>query len=359
NATKILIRMYNSEKEYAAKVVGTDPDLDIALLKINAKGKFPYVKLGDSDKINIGDIVVAIGNPFELMSTFTTGVVSATGRKGIDLGTRYQNYIQTDAAINPGNSGGPLINIFGEVIGMNTAILSQSGGNIGIGFAIPVNMIKKIIPDLKSDGKVSRGYLGIGIQEVTEDLAKALGTKAQGVYIPQVFDDTPAAKAGLKAGDIITEYNGTPVKNSYDLRNMVAETKPGTTVRIKVLRDGEDKLFKVTMTELKSEEYSYSEKSDLTKGEFLGLFVSDITDEIRRQYRLYDESGVLILGLNDDSPLQDKGVSRGDIIVRINRNEINNLNDYAAFVNKNGSKKSFIIHIKRGNYVRVIAVNLK
>ncbi|OHD53554.1 MAG: hypothetical protein A2096_05835 [Spirochaetes bacterium GWF1_41_5] len=356
-ANKIFVKLHNSEKEYTAEIVGTDPDLDIALLKIKEKEKFPFVKLGDSDNLNIGDIVVAIGNPFGLKSTFTTGVVSAKGRKELGI-NKYENYIQSDVAINPGNSGGALINVFGEVVGVNTAIISPSGGNIGIGFSIPINMVKSIIDDLKKDGKVARGYLGVGIQEVTPDIAKSFGIKAEGVLIPQVFKDSPAEKAGIKPGDIIIEYDGKFVKDTYNLRNMVAETKPGSKVNIKVLREGKEVTVTAEITKQETGSLAQATTEQVAKGAFLGVHASDITESAKRQYRLSASEGVLITGLDENSPLNDKGIQAGDVIVHMNNSKIRNLNDFLKFARENEKNKNFRLFIQRGEMVWIIAINI-
>jgi len=360
NATRIIIKVSGREKEYEAEIVGTDPDMDIALLKIKDKEEFDYVILGDSDKMQIGDIVTAIGNPFGLMSTFTTGVISATGRSQLGI-NRYENYLQSDVAINPGNSGGPMINIFGEVVGVNTAIYSQSGGSIGIGFAIPINMIKNVIEDLKNKGKVERGYLGVGIQDIDEELAKTMDIKPEGAYITQVGPGSPAEKAGMQVHDIITEFDGKKVMNTGDLRNFVIETKPGNKVPVIVLRAGKTVKLSAVIEVLKEEDQiaSAEEKNDFLQGKFLGLKVMPLTDEVRRMYRIEDTKGVLIGGIDANSPLSRTDVSRGDIILEINGKKTDTIDQFISFARENDKTKRFRFMLKRGNMIRMVGLNLK
>src|SRR6266436_4669587 len=272
NAQKIVVKLLADEQEYEAKVVGRDPKTDIAVIKINAKTPLPTATLGDSDRLEVGEWVVAIGNPFGLDSTVTSGIVSAKGRH-IGQGP-YDSFIQTDAKINPGNSGGPLLNLRGEVIGINTAIFSRSGGNIGIGFAIPVNLVKELLPQLRGKGKVTRGYLGVLIQKVTPEIAESLGMeKGYGALVANVSKEGPADKAGVKVGDVITEFDGKEVKDSGDLPIIVARTTVDKKVRMKVLRDKKEIVLSVAVGELKDEEVVAAVPE---KGE-LGLTVQRLT----------------------------------------------------------------------------------
>ncbi len=260
NADKITVKLANS-KEYKAKIVGTDRGTDLALLKIKSGDKLETAPIGDSDKLEIGDWAIAVGNPFGLSHTFTIGIISAKGRSGIMNvdGSKYENYIQTDAAINLGNSGGPLVNIKGEVIGINAAIVSPTGGNIGIGFAIPINMAKSVLRQLKEKGKVTRGYLGVTIQDLTPELAKHFKRDPNsGVLISDVSKKSAAGKGGIKSGDIIIGYKGKKIKNSNQLRNLVAETPPGTEVKVKIIRDGEEKTLTIKVGELPEDEEKIS-----------------------------------------------------------------------------------------------------
>src|SRR5438105_8566001 len=253
NAQKIVVKLQGDDQEYEAKVIGRDPKTDIAIIKINSKTSLPAASFGDSDRLEVGEWVVAIGNPFGLDSTVTSGIVSAKGRH-IGQGP-YDNFIQTDASINPGNSGGPLINLRGEVIGINTAIFSRTGGNIGIGFAIPINLVKEVLPQLRGKGKVTRGYLGVLIQKVTPEIAESLGMeKGYGALVANVSKDGPADKAGVKVGDVIVEFDGKEVKDSGDLPIIVARTQVDKKARMKVLRDKKEVVLNVAVGELKDEE---------------------------------------------------------------------------------------------------------
>ncbi|MCK5913696.1 MAG: Do family serine endopeptidase, partial [Desulfuromusa sp.] len=243
DADKVTVQLLDG-REYTAKIIGTDPPTDVALIKIDADEKLPFLPLGNSDQLEVGDWVLAFGNPFGLSHTLTAGIVSAKGRSGIGL-TDYENFIQTDAAINPGNSGGPLINLDGEVVGMNTAIFSRSGGYMGIGFAIPINMAQNIYQQLVKHGGVTRGRLGVLIQDLTKDLAESFDIDQRvGILIAQVVGDSPAEKAGLKQGDVILKFNGNKVDKVAKFRNQIAMTRPGTDVEFLVLRDTKKKKIK-------------------------------------------------------------------------------------------------------------------
>src|SRR6266516_5150486 len=254
NAQKIVVRLSGDEQDYEAKVVGRDPKTDIAIIKINAKTNLLAATLGDSDRLEVGEWVVAIGNPFGLDGTVTSGIVSAKGRHNITQGA-YDNFIQTDASINPGNSGGPLINLRGEVVGINTAIFSRTGGNIGIGFAIPTNLVKGVLPQLKNKGKVVRGYLGTVIQRVTPELADTLGLKSpHGALVAETTKGGPAEHAGIRVGDVIVEFNGKEIKDSAELPLQVASVAPGKTVEVKILRDSKEMTLPLTVGEMKENE---------------------------------------------------------------------------------------------------------
>ncbi|MBI4490206.1 MAG: Do family serine endopeptidase [Deltaproteobacteria bacterium] len=249
NARKIVVKLADG-REFEAKVIGKDPKTDIALIKIKGHGNVSVAPLGDSDRLQVGEWIVAIGNPFGLDNTVTAGIVSAKGRH-IGAGP-YDNFIQTDASINPGNSGGPLINTRGEVVGINTAIVSQTGGNIGIGFATPINLVKEVLPQLKAKGKVTRGWFGVAVQKVTPEIAESLGLdKARGALVAQVSKDAPAERAGIKMGDVIIEFDGKEIKDSNDLPIVVARTPVDRRVRVKVLREKKEMNLSVTIGELK------------------------------------------------------------------------------------------------------------
>ncbi|MDH4101304.1 MAG: DegQ family serine endoprotease, partial [Nitrospirota bacterium] len=290
-STDIKVKL-SDEREFEAKVVGKDKKLDLALLKIEAKENLPFAPMGDSDVLREGDWVIAIGNPFGLGHTVTAGIVSAKGRV-IGAGP-YDDFIQTDAAINPGNSGGPLFNIKGEVIGINTAIISQSGGSMGIGFAIPINMAKEILDSLKAKGVVVRGWLGVYVQKITPQLAESFKLKDQsGALVADVVKDGPADKGGLKQGDVIVEFDGRKIKDMSDLPKIVANTPVGKTVKVVVLRNGETTPLSITIQKL-AEEGEVEEGSDLEK---FGLTLQNLTPEIAKQLKLTEETGVLVTGV--------------------------------------------------------------
>ena len=248
NAKKIIVKL-SDKREFEAKVLGKDPKTDVALIKIDSNGSLPTAELGDSEQLQVGEWVMAVGNPFGLDNSVTSGIVSAKGRH-IGAGP-YDNFIQTDTPINPGNSGGPLVNLRGQVIGINMAIVSQTGGNTGIGFATPINLIKELLPQLEAKGKVTRGWVGIAIQEVTPDLANAFGLqKPHGALVAKVLTGGPAERGGIKVGDVITEYDGQQVKEANDFPLMVARTQVNKEVRVKVLREGKDLPFRVTVGEM-------------------------------------------------------------------------------------------------------------
>ena len=345
-ATKVFVKFKGSKKEFKAKIIGTDPDTDIALLKIEGKNH-RYLTFADSEKLNVGDIVMAIGNPFGFASTFTAGVVSATGRFDLLGGPRYQNFIQTDVAINPGNSGGPLLNVDGKVVGVNSMIYSQSGGNMGIGFAIPSKLVMKIIEQLKTSGTITRGWLGVGIQDLDAEMKEDLDLKADGVYIPQVMPDGPADKAGILAGDIILRYDKVKIDSSRQLMNEVAKTKPDTTVDVEVRRNKKNKIIKVKVGEKKSEAIARSESKKQTSE--LGIQVKAYKD---------DEGvrGVEIVKIEKHSPLREKNVREGDVIAMINYQNVQSVKEFNAMVASFQEGEKVLLHIRRDGYLRPLAV---
>ncbi|MCX8026867.1 MAG: DegQ family serine endoprotease [Thermodesulfovibrionales bacterium] len=322
-ADEILVKL-SDKREFKGKVIGSDPKTDIAVIKIQAE-KLPVIKWGDSDKLKVGEMVLAIGNPFGLNQTVTSGIISATGRANVGIAD-YEDFIQTDAAINPGNSGGALVNIRGELVGINTAIFSTSGGYMGIGFAIPSNMVKVVMDNLIKKGKVVRGWLGVSIQPITPDLAKQFDIKdGKGVLIGDVIEDSPAEKAGLKRGDVILEIDGKEFSDPSALRNAVAAIPPGKEVNIKILREGKQMNVKVTVSELPADMQKFSSP---TEGLLKGVQVNDITPEIRRSLSLPKRiSGVIITDIAEGSPA-DGILAENDIIMEINRKKINNVKDY-------------------------------
>ena len=312
-------------KKFKAKLVGVDRRTDLAVLRLQGTGPFPAASLGDSDKSKVGDWVLAIGSPFGLQQTVTAGIISAKGRS-IGQGP-FDDFLQTDAAINPGNSGGPLVNMSGEVVGINSAILSRSGGNVGIGFAIPVNMAKRIYTELAAKGKVTRGWLGVSIQPLTPELAKGFGLKdSKGVLIADVVQDSPAAKAGIAAGDIIMEFDKKKVDSPQDLQKIVALTAPGKGVPIKVWRDKAEKTLEIKIGD--TPEDTVALKSSNKSKSLLGLDVRPITPEIARQLNLKSAEGVVVFGVEEDSAAAEAGLQRGDLIREVNRQRVRSVQDF-------------------------------
>jgi serine protease Do len=328
-ADEIKVTLFD-KREFRGKVIGTDPKTDLAVVKIDAKD-LPYIELGDSDKLKVGELVIAIGNPYGLNQTVTMGIVSATGRANVGIAD-YEDFIQTDAAINPGNSGGALVNARGELVGINTAIFSTTGGYQGIGFAIPSNMAKVVMEQLIKNKKVIRGWLGVSIQALTPDMKKHFGLKEdRGVVINQIFENSPAEKAGLKEEDIILQYNGKDITDPTQLRNLVANTPPGKEVELKVFRDGKVFSVKVTIEELPQEVVA-------ARGEYenalKGVVVQNITPEARKELQIPPRiTGVIVADISEDSPAQGY-LQKGDVIMAINRTRINNTKDYQKIVSK-------------------------
>ena len=339
-ADKILVKLSNG-KEYDAKVIGKDAKTDIALIKIKPTESLPVADIGNSDKLRVGEWVMAIGNPFGLEQTVTVGIVSAKGRV-IGAGP-YDNFIQTDASINPGNSGGPLFDMEGKVIGINTAIIAQGQG---IGFAIPISMAKTILPDLKSSGKVTRGWMGVSVQDVSEDIAKSLGLKTQkGALISDVVEGDPAEKAGLRAGDVITEINGKPVNNSHDLLLMIAALRVGENVKVRVIRDGQEKTFQISIAERTEKTEMASAK---ISGEAFGMTVQEITPEIAGQLGLPVKKGLIVVDVQQGSLADEVGIQPQDIILQVNRKKVATMKEYKQEIAKAGAKGSVLLLIKRG-----------
>jgi len=343
----------SDKKKYEAQIIGRDPKTDLALIKIKTENTIPAARLGDSDKLMVGDWVVAIGNPFGLGSTVTAGIVSAKGRV-IGAGP-YDNFIQTDASINPGNSGGPLFNLNGEVIGVNTAIVSQSGGNVGIGFAIPINMAKSVMPQLKERGKVIRGWLGVSIQEVTQEIKEQFGLKTEeGALIGEVTKDSPADKGGLKRGDVIINFDGKKVKAMSTLPAMVAETPVGKEVEILIIRKGKEKRLTITIGELEEDTRVAATIPKIE--ESFGLSVQELTPEIAESLSLKGEKGVVISGIEKGSPASDAGLQRGDLIQEIEHEPVEKLSDYKRIMEESSSKKQILIVIKHRGHSRYVVL---
>ena len=316
------------KREFTGKIVGADPKTDLAVVKIDAKN-LPFVPWGDSAKLQVGEYVLAVGNPFGLNSTVTLGIVSALGRGRMGI-TQYEDFIQTDAAINPGNSGGALVNTKGELIGINTAIFSQTGGYQGVGFAVPTSMAKPVFESLVKTGKVVRGYMGVAIQDLSLDLAKSFELKqASGALISDVTADGPADEAGIKQGDVIVEYQGERVEDPAALQRLVTRTAVGTKATVKVLRDGHEK--ELTLKVGEQPDTIKMAKADTSADESValaGIEVQAIDKKTARELGLSKAKGVVVTNIDPDSPAGDSGLREGDVIQEINRQEIKSVKDY-------------------------------
>lgn len=349
NADEIKI-VLNDKREFDAILVGTDVKTDIAVLQIDAK-KLPKARLGNSDNLRVGEWVLAIGNPFSarLGNTVTHGIISGLGRSGMHLST-YESYIQTDASINPGNSGGALINLDGEVIGINSAILSRSGGSDGIGFAIPINIAKKVMNDIITEGRVIRAWLGITIQELNQDLSESLGLdNVYGVLISDVMIDSPADDAKLKSGDVIIKVNKDDVYTPSELQINISSRSPGDDVKLTIVRDGKTKIVSVSLEELPGEEPIIVK---ITSGTIdLGFTVQKNSEELARQYELNTQKGVVIVSVIPGSEIQRKGVRPGDRIITMERKTIQDLDDYNKMLKdiKKNQTLLMLIETKNGN----------
>jgi serine protease Do len=342
-ADEIKVILYD-KREFKGKVVGTDPRTDLAVVKIDAKN-LPTLAIGDSGKLKVGDIVLAIGNPFGLNQTITMGIVSAVGRSNIGL-SDYEDFIQTDAAINPGNSGGALVNGSGELVGINTAIFSTSGGYMGIGFAIPSDMAKSVMDSIIKYGKVIRGWLGVSIQNLTPELAKSLGIKeAEGALISGVETGSPADKGGLKRGDLVVGMNGKKITDVTMLRNQVASTAPGTKVDFTVIRNGQEQTIAVTLGEYKEKKII---KKTAYENALKGVTVQELTPSLRDKLNLEEGvAGVVITNIASDSPSQ--GILQvNDVIQEIDRKPVKNAQEYENIVSKIGEHDTVLLLIYRG-----------
>lgn len=339
-ADEILVKLSN-EKEYKAEVIGRDAKTDLALIKIKAKVNLPYLTLGDSNKLRIGDWVVAIGNPFGLEHTVTAGILSGRGRS---LGAGpYDDFLQTDASINFGNSGGPLLNMDGEVIGINTAIVA---GGTGIGFAIPTNLAQKVVRQLEDNGKVVRGWLGVMIQKVTPELAKTFQLDGPiGALVADVTPGGPADKAGIKRGDVIVDFDGQAIEDFSELPVIVADVAVGTKVKVTVVREGKKEVFSVVIGELVDEEPTISATS---KGGRLGLSVEELTPETAKGLGLSESTGVVIEDIEGNSPAADSGLNVGDLIIEINREPVKSMADYRRLTGEVEPGSTVLFLVRRG-----------
>jgi serine protease Do len=344
DAIKITITDIN-EKKYVAQKIGADPKTDLALLKIKGKN-FPFLELGDSDNLEVGEWVLAIGNPLGQDLSVTSGIVSAKGRELEGLEVDYQNFIQTDAAINQGNSGGPLINMQGKAIGINSVILSTSGGNIGIGFSIPSNMAKKVISDLKKEGRVIRGYLGVQINYIPDEEAKDYGFPQGGVLIGKVDEDTPAKEAGLKKYDLIVEVDGKKIKSHRELRNIIAGHSPGDVVRLTIFRGNDKKTIDVKVTEAPD---SVKIRSEDQEGHIidLGMVLRNNSRSLARQYELGTSEGIVIMEVKRGGVAYENGLQAGYVITGVNRVQIESVRQFQDIMSRKGRGDRVLMTIVR------------
>ncbi|GAB4488988.1 MAG: DegQ family serine endoprotease [Thermodesulfovibrionales bacterium] len=354
DADEIRVKL-SDKREFKGKVIGTDPKTDLAVIKIDSN-HLPVVKLGDSDKLKVGETVIAIGNPFGLNQTVTSGIVSATGRANVGIAD-YEDFIQTDAPINPGNSGGALVNVRGELIGINTAIFSTSGGYQGIGFAIPSSMAKVVMDNLIHKGKVVRGWLGVSIQPVTPDLAKQFGIKDdKGALVGDVVEESPAEKAGIQRGDVIIEFDGKEVHDPSSLRNSVAGTPPGRKVAVKIMRDGKMQKVDVTIAELPADMQKVrGEYDNLLKG----VIVQGLTPELKKNLDIPKRiNGVVVTDIEDGSPAGGL-LMQNDVIIEINRKRINSMKDYQAVASRITSGQDVLLLVFRNGSTTYLSLSAR
>jgi serine protease Do len=346
----------SDDREVKAKVIGADPESDVALVKIEEEN-LPYLELADSDVLEVGEWVVAIGSPFGLSHTVTAGIVSAKGRSGVGI-TTYEDFIQTDAAINPGNSGGPLLNLDGKVVGINTAIISRSGGNMGIGLAIPVNMAKSIYEQLIAEGKVVRGYMGVMLQELTPELAENFGLEeAKGAIITKVVEDSPAEKAGIEFEDVVIELQGKPVEDAKDLMKDVAMLTPGTKVDLVVWRENKKKKLTIELGERPSrDELTLDDKPTIVDD--LGLDVKDLSDELASRLGYEDLEGVVVVEVRRGSPAHQKGIEPGMLIMKVGRTEVNNTRDFYREIKKINKGETVVLLLTDGEQKRFVTLDI-
>lgn len=347
----------SDKREFKGTLVGTDPKTDLAVIKI-AASSLPTIPWGDSTMLEVGEYVLAVGNPFGLNQTITMGIVSAVGRANVGIAD-YEDFIQTDAAINPGNSGGALVNVKGELVGINTAIFTRSGGYMGIGFAVPSQMVKAVIDSLVSKGKVVRGWLGVTIQEVSPELAKQFGLKnARGALVSDILEESPAAKAGISRGDVIIEVDHKPVENAVQLRNLVAGLAVGAKVNVKVIRDKKEKSVDVAIGEQpKDLARSGAPSPEGAGGALAGLSVHDVTPEFAQRFGLpSDEEGVVVTRVDPGSLADDAGVQRGDLVLEINRQVVRNTKDFNRIAGEIGKDDSILLLVNRQGQTLYITI---
>lgn len=354
NADSIDVTLQDG-KEFKAKIIGTDPKSDVALIKIESED-LPFVELGDSDALEIGEWVIAVGSPFGLQATVTVGVVSAKNR-GVQI-AEYEDFIQTDAAINPGNSGGPLLNIDGQAIGLNTAIFSQSGGYMGIGFAIPINIAKNIKDQLIESGTVSHGFLGIMMQpeKITKDLAEAFGLEEnKGVLITKVLEDSPADNAGLKKDDVILKLDGKDAGDWQSFRSSIGILPPGTEVELVVFREGKEKTIKVTIGSLEDSDHILGVSQIAGK---LGLQVEELTEETASRYGYEGEKGVIVTEVTEGSPAAVAGIEPNMLIASVNRKDVSSVEEFNKALEETAETRKAILLVRNKRFAQYVVLNL-
>ncbi len=354
NGGDIIVTLSDGRK-FTAKLIGQDTKTDLAVIKIDANTPLPTAVLGDSSKVRIGEWAIAIGNPFSLDKTVTVGVISGLGRSNIGIAD-YEDFIQTDASINPGNSGGPLLNLKGEVVGINTAIIGQGRG---IGFAVPINMAKKVMTQLITQGKVVRGYLGIMIEPVTSEIVEKHKLKTEeGVLVSKVVENSPAEKGGLKTGDIILEFKGSKVKDVKELQRVTAETTPGEKVDVKILRNDKEEVLKIEVAELPEEKVIASTKEN-SEFQRYGISVQDLTPELAEKFGLGETEGVLVTDVDSNSPANDSNIRRGDVILEINKKKIKTVRDFEKSMDKIKKGEDVLLLIARGKRTLYVVLNTR
>ena len=362
---EITVTLYDG-REFKAQNVMTDPRSDLAVVQID-QSNLPAIEIGDSDELQVGEWVIAIGSPFgeQLQHTVTAGIVSAKGRTNIDLRqpSMIQDFIQTDAAINPGNSGGALVNIYGQLVGINSAIATQSGGYQGIGFSIPANMAVKVMNDLINKGEVTRAYIGVTIQEVDNDIARAMKMdRPYGAAVNGIRDGSPAAKSNLKVGDVITAVDGTTIKGPGDLQAKISVLDPGTKHQLTVIRNGNQRQLSITVGEMPSQYGMASEESQgpqgTTRGS-LGMSLSNITPQMAQQYNLPTTTGVLVTAVQPGSPAADKGIQRGDVITHVGvDNPVENMEDFQNAIETYNPGDSVLLRVQRGDRSFFVGISI-
>lgn len=344
----------NDGRKFDAEKIGSDPQTEIALIKIDAQD-LPTIALGDSDAIKVGQWVVAIGSPFGLDHSVTAGIISARGRSNVNI-VDYADFIQTDAAINPGNSGGPLINLEGKVVGLNTAIYSRSGGYMGIGFAIPVNMVKYVVDQLRDHGSIERGFIGVGIQNLTDEMAKWFNNgELTGILISEVAKDSPGEKAGLQRDDIIVEMDGKPVTEVGSFRSRVASTRPGTEVHLGILRGGNRMDVNVTLDKLDAEAMASNQGMESAEHSKIGMGVQDLTPELAEHFGFKDEKGIVISEVEPGSPAARAGLEPGTLITEVNRKPVNSVAEYKEAL-KDSDSKGILLRVREGEMSRYVVL---